>query len=281
MGLFQKTKDGKPFPELLKEQGVITGIKVDKGARDLQGCPGEKWTQGLTDLDVRCAKYYEAGARFAKWRAVLVIQNGYISETAIKENAWGLARYAAICQSKGLVPIVEPEILMDGNHSLKVNQYWTEKVITACYKALSDNNVILEASLLKPNMCLPGKQYQGKRAMADNAKATVTALRRSVPAAVPGIMFLSGGQSEEEATMNLNEINKQGDLPWSASFSYGRALQQSCLKAWKGDDANIKAGQDAFMVRAKANSDAQLGKYTGDAATEDSKKTLYEKGYTY
>jgi len=279
--LYQKSKDGTPFVDILKKQGVIPGIKVDKGTRDLQNSPGEKYTQGLTDLDVRCEKYYEAGARFAKWRAVLVIQNGYISETAIKENAWGLARYAAICQSKGLVPIVEPEILMDGTHSLRVNQYWTEKVVTACYKALSDCNVILEATLLKPNMCLPGKQFKGAKSMEANAKATVQALKRSVPSAVPAIVFLSGGQSEEEATMNLNAINSQGDLPWSASFSYGRALQQSCLKAWKGEDANLKAGQDALMVRAKANSDAQLGKYTGDAATEDSKKTLYEAGYTY
>eukprot|EP00486_Rosalina_sp_Unknown_P010465 CAMPEP_0201592044 /NCGR_PEP_ID=MMETSP0190_2-20130828/190045_1 /ASSEMBLY_ACC=CAM_ASM_000263 /TAXON_ID=37353 /ORGANISM="Rosalina sp." /LENGTH=369 /DNA_ID=CAMNT_0048050633 /DNA_START=490 /DNA_END=1599 /DNA_ORIENTATION=+ len=279
--LYQKSGDGTPFVDVLNKAGVIPGIKVDKGTRDLQGSPGEKYTQGITDLDVRCAKYYEAGARFAKWRAVLVIQNGYISETAIKENAWGLARYAAICQSKGLVPIVEPEILMDGTHSLQVNQYWTEKVVTACYKALSDNNVILEATLLKPNMCLPGKQYKGKRDIKDNAKATVTALKRSVPSAVPGIMFLSGGQSEEEATLNLNAINSLGDLPWSASFSYGRALQQSTLKAWKGDDANLKAAQEALTVRAKANSQAQLGKYDGSAATEDSKKTLYEKGYTY
>merc|ERR1712154_130800 len=279
--LYQSSKDGTKFVDILNKQGVIPGIKVDKGTRDLQGFPGEKWTQGLTDLDLRAAKYYEAGARFCKWRAVLVINNGYISETAIKENAWGLARYAAICQSKGLVPIVEPEILMDGTHSLKVNQYWTEKVIAACYKALSDNNVILEATLLKPNMCLPGKQNKDKRSMKDNAVATVTALKRSVPSAVPGIMFLSGGQSEEEATMNLNEINKVGDLPWSASFSYGRALQQSCLKAWMGKKENVKAAQDALIVRAKANSEAQLGKYSGDAATEDSKKTLYEKGYTY
>eukprot|EP01084_Bolivina_argentea_P241867 405894_1 len=279
--LFQKAKDGTPFVDVLNKAGVIPGIKVDKGARDLQGFPGDKWTQGLTDLDLRCQKYYDAGARFAKWRSVLVIQNGRISETAIKENAWGLARYAAICQSKGLVPIVEPEILMDGTHSLKVCQYWTEKVIAACYKALSDCNVILEASLLKPNMCVSGKQNKGKSSFEENALATVTALKRSVPAAVPGIMFLSGGQSEEEATRNLNAINSLGDLPWSCSFSYGRALQQSCLKAWKGEDANLKAGQDALTVRAKANSEAQLGKYTGDAATEDSKKTLYEKGYTY
>eukprot|EP01083_Nonionella_stella_P053293 141001_1 len=279
--LFQKTTDGVSFVDVLNKAGVIPGIKVDKGTRDLQGFPGEKYTQGLTDLDVRCKKYYAAGARFAKWRAVLVIQNGSISETAIRENAWGLARYAAICQANGLVPIVEPEILMDGDHSLKVNQYWTEKVVCACYKALSDCAVILECSLLKPNMCLPGKQYKGKRSIDENAAATVTALKRTVPAAVPGIMFLSGGQSEEEATMNLNAINKGTNLPWSASFSYGRALQQSCLKAWKGDDKNLKAGQDAFTVRAKANSEAQLGKYDGSAASEDSKKTLYEKGYTY
>merc|ERR1712013_932195 len=169
---------------------------------------------------------------------------------------------------------------MDGAHSLCINQFWTEKVVSACYKALSDCNVVLEATLLKPNMCLPGKQFAGKKSMSANAKATVTALKRSVPSAVPAIVFLSGGQSEE-AAMNLNAINSLGDLPWSASFSYGRALQQSCLKAWKGDDANLKAGQDALMVRAKANGDAQLGKYTGDAATEDSKKTLYEAGYTY
>jgi len=279
--LYQKSKDGTPFVEVLNSQGVIPGIKVDKGTRELQGSPGEKWTQGLTDLDLRAAKYYEAGARFCKWRAVLVIQNGYISESAIKENAWGLARYAAICQNKGLVPIVEPEILMDGPHSLKINQFWTEKVVAACYKALSDCNVVLEATLLKPNMCLSGKGFDGKKAMKDNAVATVTALKRSVPSAVPGIMFLSGGQSEEEATMNLNEINRVGELPWSASFSYGRALQQSCLKAWQGLDDNIEAAQQALMLRAKANSEAQWGKYTGDAATDEAKATLFEAGYTY
>lgn len=279
--LRQKTKGGVPFVDVLNKAGVIPGIKVDKGAKDLQGSPGEQYTQGLTDLDVRAEEYYKIGARFAKWRAVLVIQNGYISEYAIKENAWGLARYASICQSKGLVPIVEPEILMDGTHSLRICQYWTEKVIAACYKALSDQHVILEATLLKPNMVIPGQQYQGKQTIEANAKATVTALRRTVPAAVPGIMFLSGGQSEEEATVHLNAINKFSNLPWSASFSYGRALQQSCLKAWKGDDKNIKAAQDAFLKRAKANSDAQPGKYTGDAATDDAKKALYEKGYVY
>mmetsp|Transcript_42794 Transcript_42794/g.70637 ORF Transcript_42794/g.70637 Transcript_42794/m.70637 type:complete len:370 (+) Transcript_42794:137-1246(+) len=279
--LFQKTADGKPFADVLKAAGVIPGIKVDKGAIDLQAFPGYKYTQGLTDLAARCKKYYDAGARFAKWRSVLVIQDGYIAETAIKENAWGLARYAAICQSQGLAPIVEPEILMDGAHSLAVNQYWTEKVIAACYKALSDCNVLLEGSLLKPNMCIQGSDNKDKKSIDANAKATVTALLRSVPAAVPGIMFLSGGQSEEEATLNLNAINKFENLPWSASFSYGRALQKSCLSAWQGDTKKVADAQKVLLARAKGNSEAQLGKYDGSAATEESKKGLFEKGYVY
>jgi fructose-bisphosphate aldolase class I len=274
-------KDGTPFPELLKQFGIITGIKVDKGTRQLPNYPGEVYTQGLTDLDLRTAEYYKKGARFAKWRAVLTIQNGYISETSIKETAWTLARYAAICQSNGLVPIVEPELLMDGNHSIKVCKYWTEKIVSSCYKALNDQNVILECTLLKPNMVLNGKQYNGKRDINENGEATAEALLRTVPAAVPAIVFLSGGQSEEEATVNLNSINKGRNLPWSATFSFGRALQQSCLQAWKGEDKNIKEAQKVLMIRAKANSDAQLGKYNGDAATEDAKKSLYEKGYVY
>ena len=216
-------------------------------------------------------------------RCVLKIQDGYISNTSINETAHTLARYAAISQANGLVPIVEPEILMDGNHSLQICQYWTEKTLAACYKALSDNEVMLEGTLLKPNMCLPGSEWNaGKRSAKDNALATVTALRRTVPSAVPGIMFLSGGQAEEEATVNLNEINSiDTNLPWSASFSYGRALQQSCLQAWQGKDDNIKNAQKVLLQRAKANGDAQLGKYKGDAANESSKKSLYEKGYTY
>jgi len=279
--LRDKAADGTPLVDLCKAAGVVVGIKVDKGTRALPYNPGDKYTQGLTDLDVRAAEYYELGARFCKWRAVVTIQNNYVSDAAIKETAWTLARYAAICQANGLVPIVEPEILMDGEHSLEVNQYWTEKVVTACYAALRDQNVLLEGTILKPNMCLPGAQSTGKRSIQAQALATVTALRRSVPAAVPTINFLSGGQSEVEATSMLNEINKQGDLPWTASFSYGRALQKSCLAAWQGKDENIEAAQKALLVRMKNNSEAQLGKYDGSNESEEAKKSLYQKGYTY
>jgi len=278
--LYQRAKDGRQFVDILKSKGIIPGIKTDKGTRALPFCPGEKYTQGLTDLDVRSKKYYEQGARFAKWRNVILIQNGRVTDTSLKETAWGLARYAAISQANGLVPIVEPEILMDGDHTIEVAQYWHTKVITACYKALCDQEVLLEGTLLKPNMVLPGAQCKGKRSIEMNALATVTSLRRSVPAAVPGIMFLSGGQSEEEATLNLNAIN-QYNLPWSCSFSYGRALQKSCLQSWQGKDANVKAGQATLMMRARANSAAQLGKYDGFAADEKSKQSLYVKGYTY
>jgi len=267
--------------DIIAKARVIPGIKVDMGTRDLPFFPGEKYTQGLTDLDKRAAKYYEAGARFAKWRCVLKIQNDAITETSMKETAWTLARYAAICQANGLVPIVEPEILMDGEHSLATNQKMTEKTLAACYKALSDQNVLLEGSLLKPNMCLKGKQCTDKTTFEDNAKATVTALRRTVPAAVPAIVFLSGGQTEEEATMNLNAINSLPGRPWSCSFSFGRALQASVLKAWEGKPENLKAAQEALLKRGKANSEANLGTYTGWAADEASKASLYEKGYTY
>lgn len=279
--LRDKAADGTPLIDLIKKAGVVAGIKVDKGTRALPYNPGDKYTQGLTDLDVRAAEYYELGARFCKWRAVVTIQNNYVSDAAIKETAWTLARYACICQANGLVPIVEPEILMDGIHSLEVNQYWTEKVVTACYAALRDQNVLLEGTLLKPNMCLPGKQSGGARNIVNQAKATVTALRRSVPAAVPSINFLSGGQSEAEATGMLNEINKQGDLPWTASFSFGRALQKSCLAAWQGKDENIDAAHKALLERMKFNSNAQLGKYDPAEEGEEAKKSLYEKGYTY
>jgi len=279
--LYQKTDDGTPFVDVIKAAGVIPGIKVDMGTRELPFFPGEKYTQGLTDLDKRTAKYYEAGARFAKWRCVLKIQNDTISETSIKETAWTLARYAAICQNNGLVPIVEPEILMDGTHSLATCQKMTEKTLAACYKALSDQNVLLEGTLLKPNMVLKGKECTDKTTFQDNAVATVTALRRTVPAAVPAIVFLSGGQSEEEATMNLNAINSLPGRPWSCSFSFGRALQASVLKAWQGKAENIAAAQEALLKRGKANSEANLGKYSGWAADEASKSSLYQKGYTY
>merc|ERR1719195_2417159 len=279
--LYQKAADGTPFVDIINKAGVIPGIKVDMGTRDLPFFPGEKYTQGLTDLDKRAARYYEAGARFAKWRCVLKIQNNTISETSIKETAWTLARYAAICQANGLAPIVEPEILMDGDHSLATCQKMTEKTLAACYKALSDQNVLLEGTLLKPNMVLKGKQCTDATTFEDNAKATVTALRRTVPAAVPGITFLSGGQTEEEATMNLNAINKVEGRPWSCTFSFGRALQASVLQAWQGKAENVQKAQETLMQRGKANSEANLGKYTGWAADENAKASLYEKGYTY
>jgi len=280
--LYQKYEDGKTFVQQIQDSGVIAGIKVDLGTRELPFFPGEKYTQGLTDLDKRAARYYEAGARFAKWRCVLKIQNNSITETSINDVAWTLARYAAICQNNGLCPIIEPEILMDGDHSLATCQRMTEKTLAAVYKACADQNVLLEGSLLKPNMVLKGKECPDKNTFEDNALATVTALRRTVPPAVPGITFLSGGQTEEEATMNLNAINAVDTIrPWSCTFSFGRALQASVLQSWKGEAANVKAAQDTLMQRAKANSEANLGKYTGWAATEASKKSLYQKGYTY
>lgn len=279
--LLGNASDGRSFVDICNAAGVVPGIKTDKGTRALPFCPGEKYTQGLTDLDKRSKKYYEAGARFAKWRCVLQIQDDKISETAVKETAWTLARYAAISQANGLVPIVEPEILMDGTHSVVTCQYWTERVLAACYKALSDQHVILEGTLLKPNMVLAGKQWKGPRSAKENAQRTVTALRRTVPPAVPGINFLSGGQSEEEATINLNEMNKLGGNPWALSFSYGRALQASCLKAWGGKKSNKYNAQMAFLNRAKANGMANLGKYDGFAANKNSTSSLYQKGYTY
>jgi len=279
--LFEHTEDKKTqLVDFLTKEGIVLGIKVDKGTKLLPGSDDETYTQGLTDLDERCKKYYQAGARFSKWRAVIKISKNTPSPHAIQETAWGLASYASICQQNGLVPIVEPEILMDGPHSLEVCQYWTEKVISACYKALSDQNVVLEGTLLKPNMVINGQDSDQKVTTADIAKATVQALQRSVPPAVPGINFLSGGQSEEEASERLSALNslELGPRPWALSFSYGRALQHSCLKAWKGKPENFKAAQEAFLVRARANSEAQLGKYKG---TGKGGESLHIQGYKY
>jgi len=257
---------------------------VDMGTKPIPGTDKETYTQGLTDLDARCKKYYAQGARFAKWRAVIEIGKAKPTPLAIYENAYGLARYAAVCQQNGLCPVVEPEILMDGNHPIEVCQYWTEKVLAACYKALSDYHVLLEGTLLKPNMVLPGKKCSVQVDAAAIARATVQALQRAVPVSVPGITFLSGGQSEEEASVNLNAMNALdlGCRPWSLTFSYGRALQQSCLAAWLGRRENTEAAQRALLIRARANSLANLGKYTGDAAgTGVAGKSLHVAGYTY
>jgi fructose-bisphosphate aldolase class I len=280
---YDKTDDGTRLIELLKQQDIVIGIKVDKGTKHLPGTDNELYTQGMTDLDERCQKYYKDGARFAKWRAVVEIGRSKPSPLSIHQTAEDLATYAAICQQNGLVPVVEPEILMDGDHSIAICQYWTEKVVAACYKALNDHNVLLEGTLLKPNMVVPGTECK-QRATADEiGAATVKALQRSVPPAVPGITFLSGGQSEEEATQNLNSMNARdlGPRPWSLSFSYGRALQQTVLSVWKGKKENTEAAQQALLVRAKANGMANLGKYQGDAATSSAKSSMFEKGYTY
>ncbi|KAL0362962.1 UNVERIFIED_CONTAM: Fructose-bisphosphate aldolase 5, cytosolic [Sesamum calycinum] len=261
--LYQKTSDGKPFVEVLQENNVIPGIKVDKGTVEIAGTNGETTTQGFDSLGARCQQYYKAGARFAKWRAVLKIGPTEPSELSIQQNAQGLARYAIICQENGLVPIVEPEILTDGSHDIKKCAAFTETVLAAVYKALNDHHVLLEGTLLKPNMVTPGSDSP-KVAPEVIAEYTVTALRRTVPPAVPGIVFLSGGQSEEEATVNLNAMNKLDVLkPWTLSFSFGRVLQQSTLKTWAGKKENVEKAQAAFLARCKGNSEATLGKYTG------------------
>jgi len=279
--LFQNGADGTPLVNHITAAGAIPGIKVDLGTRAMPFYDGQKYAQGLTDLDKRVARYYEAGARFAKWRSVLSIINDDIPEVVIQETAWTLARYAAICQRGGLVPIVEPEIMMDGTHTLATNERLTTKVLAACYKALHDQNVLLEGSLLKPNMCLAGAQSGQQNSFEDNARATVNALRRTVPAAVPAIVFLSGGQSEEEATRNLNAINSLPGRPWSCSFSFGRALQASVLKAWMGNPENVVAAQEVLQQRALANGMANQGTYDGFADNEEAKAALYVKGYSY
>jgi fructose-bisphosphate aldolase class I len=276
--LYQNSSSGTPFVKVLQGKGIIPGIKVDKGVVPLKGTDGETTTQGFDDLGKRAAKYYEAGARFAKWRAVLQISATAPSLLGIHENAYGLARYAALCQENGLVPIVEPEILTDGSHSIEVCQAKTEEVLAAVYKALSDHHVLLEGTLLKPNMVTQGIDAKPAGAEAI-AKATVTALQRTVPAAVPGIVFLSGGQSEQLATANLNAMNKlDAKKPWALSFSYGRALQASALKAWGGKKENLGAGAAVFMKRAKHNGDATLGKYNGEDGEGES---LHVKDYKY
>jgi len=283
--LYQSLDNGKTVAQQLKDKGIYIGIKVDKGIKPLVGTNGECVTQGIDDLDARCAKYYAAGARFAKWRAVLHIKDtigATPSQVSIDENAATLARYASICQSNGLVPIVEPEVLMDGDFPIEVAAAMTEKVIAACYKSLSDHHVMLEGTLLKPNMVRSGSDAAVQASPQEIAVATVRVLQHTVPCAVPGITFLSGGMSEEEASLSLNEINKvSGPRPWSLTFSYGRALQQSCLKAWLGKDENIPAAQAVLLARAKANGLAQQGKYLGGAGGEAAATSTFVKGYVY
>lgn len=265
--VYQKADDGTPFVKILRDHGIIPGIKVDKGVVPLAGTTGEGTTQGLDGLSERCAQYKKDGCDFAKWRCVLKISEHTPSQLAVFENANVLARYATICQQNGLVPIVEPEILCDGDHSLERCQQVTEAVLSAQYKALVDHHVYLEGTLLKPNMVTAGQSCPTKNTPEENARATVTAFQRTLPVAVPGVVFLSGGQSEEEASLNLNAINQYpGKKPWKLTFSFGRALQASALKAWSGKDDQVKAGQAEFLKRAAANGAASKGEYKGGAS---------------
>lgn len=264
--LRQKASDGTPFAEVLNKAGIIPGIKVDTGAKELALCPGEKVTEGLDNLAKRCAEYVKLGARFAKWRAVIEIGPDIPSSTCIAANAHALGRYAAICQEAGLVPIVEPEVLMDGFHIIHRCEEITEWTLNAVYEALYVNRVTLEHSVLKPSMVVSGKDCPEQAGVEEVAERTVRVLKRCVPAAVAGIVFLSGGQSDELATEHLNAMNKRykGQLPWPLSFSYGRALQQPALKAWKGSSANVAAAQAALLHRARMNSLACGGNYSPD-----------------
>jgi fructose-bisphosphate aldolase class I len=281
--LYQKTDDGTPFVKLLQSQGIVPGIKVDKGVVPLAGTIGECTTQGLDDLNARCAAYKKDGAQFAKWRCVLKIGSHVPSHLAMLENANVLARYASICQQNGLVPIVEPEVLPDGEHDIHRCAKVTETVLGYVYKALNDHHVYLEGTLLKPNMVTAGQACATKYTSVDVALATVKALSRTVPPAVPGVVFLSGGQSEEDATLNLDAINKISTIkkPWALTFSYGRALQASALKAWGGKTENIKAAQGELMKRARANGSAAVGKYAGGAQSAAGDSSLFEAGRVY
>jgi fructose-bisphosphate aldolase class I len=260
--LRQRTRDGIPFPQLLSERGIIPGIKVDQGAKALARYPGDKLTEGLDGLRDRLAEYRQLGAQFAKWRAVIEIDERDIpSPFGIRANAHALARYAALCQEAGLVPIVEPEVLMDGAHGIERCEAVTAQVLQAVFAELDAHRVLFEGMLLKPNMVIAGKQCAQQASVLEVAAATLRCLRRYVPAAVPGIVFLSGGQSAEDATDHLNAMNAMEPQPWEVSFSYGRALQAPVLAAWEGQEDNVAAAQKALLNRCHLNGLARAGKY--------------------
>lgn len=267
--LNQKTSSGITFPALLEKMGVVPGIKVDKGLVNLDGTDEEKITQGLDGLAERLADYKSKGARFAKWRAVYTISADTPSFLAINANAAVLARYAAICQSAGIVPIVEPEVLIDGDHTIEQCEKISEPVFHAVFEMLHHYKVSLEHIVLKPSMVISGKSCGKKASVKEVAEATMRVLKRTVPAAVPTINFLSGGQTSEQATAHLDAMNKMGNLPWNLSFSYARALQEYAMATWKGQAANVKAAQEAFYKRAKLNSLAATGNYS-DAMEKES-----------
>jgi fructose-bisphosphate aldolase class I len=257
----QNTTDGVPFPKYLNDLGMLAGIKVDKGAKDLAGFAGEKVTEGLDGLRDRLNEYRELGARFAKWRAVITIGDGIPSDYCLSANAHALARYAALCQEAGIVPIVEPEVLMDGGHSIERCEEVTDAALDAVFAELAAHRVALEGIVLKPNMVISGSEASNRAGPQEVAEATLRCLKAHVPAEVPGIAFLSGGQTAEEATAHLGLMNQMGELPWELSFSYGRALQAPALDAWRGAESNFDSGQQALFKRAKLNSLAHLGQY--------------------
>ncbi len=263
----QKTRDGRTFVKALEQQGIIPGIKVDNGAKTMANFPGEKVTEGLDGLRERLAEYRQLGARFAKWRAVIAIGDGIPTDTCIASNAELLARYAALSQEADLVPIVEPEVLMDGAHRIERHFKVTQQTLETVFHALFEHRVALEGMLLKPNMVLSGKDCPQQASVQEVAEATLRCMKHVVPAAVPGLVFLSGGQTDLQATEHLNAMNYLDHVPWELSFSFGRALQAPVLKAWKGDSANVADAQMAFQHRAWCNSKARFGKYTAEMET--------------
>src|SRR5213594_5184285 len=264
----QSSSDGTPFPELLASKGIIPGIKVDTGAKPLALADGETITEGLDGLRGRLDEYRELGARFAKWRATYSIADDEPSEYCVWTNAHALARYAALCQEADLVPIVEPEVLQEGTHTIEQSRKATGRVLQAVYTELHDQRIDFRGTLLKPNMVLSGYEASARASVDEVAEVTLECFYKHVPAAVPGIVFLSGGQSDEDATARLNAMNTRGPHPWQLSFSYGRALQAPALKAWGGDPANVTAGQQAYYRRAKLNGAARFGRYSEEMERE-------------
>ena len=257
-----KASDGTPFPQLLVKKGIIPGIKVDKGPVEIPSFPGEVVTEGLDGLRGRLNEYKELGARFAKWRAVINIGDGIPTYSCLKANAHALARYASLCQEAGIVPIVEPEVLLDGSHSVERCEDVTEETLRVTFVQLAEQRVYLEGMVLKPSMVVSGKDNPRQAGVEEVAERTIRCLKRAVPAAVPGIAFLSGGQTAVSATEHLNAMQKLAPLPWEVTFSYARALQDPALKAWKGQSANVSTAQKIFYHRAKMNSAARNGSYT-------------------
>jgi fructose-bisphosphate aldolase, class I len=260
----QKASDGTPFPQLLKKLGIVPGIKVDTGAKELAGAPGEKVTEGLDGLRDRLSEYYQLGARFAKWRAVITIGEGIPSDYCVHVNAHALGRYAALCQEASIVPIVEPEVLMDWTNDINECERVTRRTLHEVFDQLHRQRILFEGMVLKPNMIVPGIQCPEQAGVDEVARRTLGVLKDHVPASVAGIAFLSGGQSDEAASSHLNAMNQIGGAPWRLTFSYGRALQSAAMQTWAGKSENLSAGQQAALLRAKCNSAATYGKYSAE-----------------